>query len=200
MQQWAEGSFSAKQLKTIDIEQLLEREPIHINNKEIGYQIKQQRILVTGAAGSIGSEIVRQLIKYDPEMIILCDQAETPLHHLQLEIEALHPTCLCIPWLADITNETRMRELFTQYAPQYVYHAAAYKQVPMMEISPVEAIRNNVLGTQLLADLSVKYKVNRFVMISTDKAVNPSNVMGASKRLAEIYLLGLSSTQHLHGS
>lgn len=193
VQQWVDGSFSAKQLKTIKIEQLLERDSIKINNKEIGEQINHKRILVTGAAGSIGSEIVRQLVKYGPEMIIMCDQAETPLHHLQLSMEAIHPTTICIPYLADITNEVRMRDLFKQYAPQYVYHAAAYKHVPMMEISPVEAIRNNVLGTQILADLSIEFKVHRFVMISTDKAVNPSNVMGASKRLAEIYVQGLSN-------
>lgn len=197
VQQWVDGSFSAKQLKSVKIEQLLERDSIKINNKEIGEQIRHKRILVTGAAGSIGSEIVRQLVKYGPEMIVLCDQAETPLHHLQLALELIHPDTICIPYLADITNETRMRDLFKQFEPQYVYHAAAYKHVPMMEISPVEAIRNNVLGTQLLADLSVEFKVQRFVMISTDKAVNPSNVMGASKRLAEIYVQGLSN-QALH--
>jgi len=191
--QWVDGSFSAKQLQHIKIEQLLERDSIKIYNKEISEQIKYKRILVTGAAGSIGSEIVRQLVQYDPEMIVLCDQAETPLHHLQLELAELKSKVSCIPFLADITNESRMRELFRQFEPQYVYHAAAYKHVPMMEVSPVEAIRNNVLGTQIIADLSVANKVQRFVMISTDKAVNPTNVMGASKRLAEIYVQGLSS-------
>lgn len=199
VQQWVDGSFSAKQLKHIKIEQLLERDSIKINSKEIGEQVRNKRILVTGAAGSIGSEIVRQLIKYSPEMILLCDQAETPLHHLQLELQAIKTSTICIPYLADITNESRMKDLFGQFEPQFVYHAAAYKHVPMMEGSPIEAIRNNVLGTQLLADMSVSHKVQRFVMISTDKAVNPTNVMGASKRLAEIYVQGLSN-QPVHST
>ena len=194
---WNEGRFNSKQLQTIKIEDLLERDPIVINNNQIRNQIKGKRVLVTGAAGSIGSEIVRQLIPYHPELIILCDQAETPLHSLELELQERHAynkqgNVNCVPYLADITNEQRMEDMFTQFQPQYVYHAAAYKHVPMMELNPSEAVKNNVLGTKLISDLSVKHYVERFVMVSTDKAVNPTNVMGASKRLAEIYVQGLS--------
>ncbi len=189
---WTEGSFSSRQLRSINIEELLERDPIHINNNQIRAQIKGKRVLVTGAAGSIGSEIVRQLMHYSPELIVLCDQAETPLHTLELELQETGKTVNCISYLASITNEARMRQLFTSFKPHYVYHAAAYKHVPMMELCPTEAVRNNVLGTQLIANLANEYKVERFVMVSTDKAVNPTNVMGASKRLAEIYVQGLS--------
>ncbi len=189
---WTEGSFSSRQLRSINIEELLERDPIHINNNQIRAQIKGKRVLVTGAAGSIGSEIVRQLMHYSPELIVLCDQAETPLHTLELELQETGKTVNCISYLASITNEARMRQLFTSFKPHYVYHAAAYKHVPMMELCPTEAVRNNVLGTQLIANLANEYGVERFVMVSTDKAVNPTNVMGASKRLAEIYVQGLS--------
>ena len=189
---WNEGKFNSKQLQNIKIEDLLERDPIVINNNQIRTQIKGKRVLVTGAAGSIGSEIVRQLLAYHPELIILCDQAETPLHSLELELHERKTNVNCIPYLADITNEQRMEDMFTQFQPQYVYHAAAYKHVPMMELCPSEAVKNNVLGTKLIADLAVKHYVERFVMVSTDKAVNPTNVMGASKRLAEIYVQGLS--------
>jgi FlaA1/EpsC-like NDP-sugar epimerase len=189
---WTEGSFSSRQLRSINIEELLERDPIHINNNQIRAQIKGKRVLVTGAAGSIGSEIVRQLMHYSPELIVLCDQAETPLHTLELELQETGKSVNCISYLASITNEVRMRQLFTSFKPHYVYHAAAYKHVPMMELCPTEAVRNNVLGTQLIANLANEYGVERFVMVSTDKAVNPTNVMGASKRLAEIYVQGLS--------
>jgi FlaA1/EpsC-like NDP-sugar epimerase len=189
---WSEGKFNSKQLQNVKIEDLLERDPIVINNNQIRNQIKGKRVLVTGAAGSIGSEIVRQLIAYAPELIILCDQAETPLHNLELELQEKKHYVNCIPYLANITNEQRMEDLFNQFKPHYVYHAAAYKHVPMMELCPSEAVKNNVLGTQLMADLAVKHYVDRFVMVSTDKAVNPTNVMGASKRLAEIYVQGLS--------
>ena len=189
---WTEGSFSSRQLRSINIEELLERDPIHINNNQIRAQIKGKRVLVTGAAGSIGSEIVRQLMHYSPELIVLCDQAETPLHTLELELQEIGKSVNCISYLASITNEARMRQLFTSFKPHYVYHAAAYKHVPMMELCPTEAVRNNVLGTQLIANLANEYGVERFVMVSTDKAVNPTNVMGASKRLAEIYVQGLS--------
>ncbi|MFN9998718.1 MAG: UDP-N-acetylglucosamine 4,6-dehydratase family protein, partial [bacterium] len=189
---WINGQFSARQLQTLKIENLLEREPIKINNEEIGHQLKNKRILVTGAAGSIGSEIVRQLLKFEPQTIVLCDQAETPLHHLELELQDMHSKVNCVSFLGDVRNRDRMNDLFAQYEPHYVYHAAAYKHVPMMELCPQEAILTNVMGTRIIADLSVQYKVRRFVMVSTDKAVNPTNVMGASKRLAEAYV------QHLH--
>ncbi len=191
---WNHGTFSSKQLRTINIEELLERDVININNNQIRDQLKGKRILVTGAAGSIGSEIVRQLLNYYPEFIVLCDQAETPLHHLQLEIAETNTRINCIPFLASITNEVRMRDLFEQFKPQIIYHAAAYKHVPMMELCPIEAVRNNSIGTRIIADLSVENNVDRFVMVSTDKAVNPTNVMGASKRLAEIYVQGLTKS------
>jgi FlaA1/EpsC-like NDP-sugar epimerase len=194
---WAEGKFNSRQLQSIRIEDLLERDPIQINNNQIKSQIKGKRILVTGAAGSIGSEIVRQLIPYGPDVIILCDQAETPLHNLELELKENGTRINCVSYLADITNKTRMQKLFEEFEPQYVYHAAAYKHVPMMELCPTEAVRNNVIGVKVMADFAIQYKVERFVMISTDKAVNPTNVMGASKRMAEMYVQALSNQPDL---
>ncbi len=194
---WAEGKFTSRQLQSIKIEDLLERDPININNNQIKSQIKGKRILVTGAAGSIGSEIVRQLIPYSPELIVLCDQAETPLHNLELELLENGTRVNCVSYLADITNKSRMQNMFEEFKPQYVYHAAAYKHVPMMELCPTEAIRNNVVGVKIIADLSIQYNAERFVMISTDKAVNPTNVMGASKRMAEMYVQALSKQEGL---
>ena len=194
--QWADGSFAPKQLKNIRIEDMLEREPIVLDNEQIRQQVKGKRILVTGAAGSIGSEIVRQLSRFSPEMIILCDQAETPLHDLELEMKESGHAIQCIPYLTSVNHLPRMESLFEKFKPHHVYHAAAYKHVPMMEFNPMEAIKVNVLGTQQVADLSVKYGVDRFVMVSTDKAVNPTNVMGASKRLAEMYVQGLSAEKN----
>ena len=196
--QWSNGAFSAKQMKKIRIEDLLEREPIQIENQQLLQDIKGKRILVTGAAGSIGSELVRILNKLEPTILILCDQAETPLHEIELELNDQHSNVQCITYLTDINNKVRMAALFEKFKPHVVYHAAAYKHVPMMEFNPEEAIKVNALGTQLLADLAIQYKVERFVMISTDKAVNPTNVMGASKRLAEMYVQALST--HPHGT
>ncbi len=197
LDRWINGRFSAIQLQTIRIENLLEREPISISNDNIAEQIRGKKIIVTGAAGSIGSEIVRQLIKFHPGMLILCDQAETPLYQLELELRDTMAQTPCVFFLGDITDTGRMDEVFNLYKPQYVYHAAAYKHVPMMELSPSEAILTNAMGTKIMADLSVRYRVEKFVMVSTDKAVNPTNVMGASKRMAEIYV---QSLHHLSGS
>ena len=191
--QWSNGAFSVKQMKKIRIEDLLEREPIQIENEQLLQDTKGKRILVTGAAGSIGSELVRLLNRLEPSVIILCDQAETPLHNIELELNDYSSQVQCIPYLTDINNKVRMNSLFEKFKPHVIYHAAAYKHVPMMELHPEEAIKVNTLGTQILADLAIQHKVERFVMISTDKAVNPTNVMGASKRLAEMYVQGLST-------
>ena len=175
----------------IKIEDLLGREVINNNNPMIEQQLRDQVVLITGAAGSIGSEIVRQVALFKAKEIVLVDQAATPMHDLQLELEEKCPDVdvkLCI---GDITNFNRMNHIFSQYRPRYVFHAAAYKHVPMMENNPSEAIYTNVFGTKNIADLSIKYDVDKFVMISTDKAVNPTNVMGASKRIAEIYVQSL---------
>lgn len=182
------GELTPSQIQKLRIEDLLEREPIKINNRSIQQQLAGKRILVTGAAGSIGSEIARQLGKYSPQMIILNDQAETPLHELQLELEDLQRNQVYHAFIGDIRDKDRMEALFKTFKPHYVYHAAAYKHVPMMENHPVEAVRTNIMGTRLIARLAVAHGVENFVMISTDKAVNPTNVMGASKRIAEIYV------------
>jgi FlaA1/EpsC-like NDP-sugar epimerase len=196
--QWADGGFTPTQLKQIKIEDLLERDPIVLDNDQIRKQVRGKRILGTGAAGSIGSEIVRQLATFSPEMIVLCDQAETPLHDLELEMRESSHNVQYIPFLTSVNHLPRMEALFEKFKPHHVYHAAAYKHVPMMEFNPIEAVKVNVLGTQQVADLSIKYGVDRFVMVSTDKAVNPTNVMGASKRLAEMYVQGLSAEKNHH--
>ncbi|WP_276348737.1 nucleoside-diphosphate sugar epimerase/dehydratase [Daejeonella sp. JGW-45] len=188
---WINGQPTAKQLQNIKIEDLLEREPIEIHNDIIGDQLKGKRVLVTGAAGSIGSEIVRQIALFSPQMIILNDQSETPLHELQLELQENNLNNNFHSFIGDVRDNRRMELLFQTFKPHYVYHAAAYKHVPLMEHNPGEAVRTNVMGTKVVADLAVKYGVHKFVMISTDKAVNPTNVMGASKRIAEIYVQSL---------
>lgn len=192
LRDWVKGSIKVNQIKNIKIEDLLEREPIVIDDEIIDAQLKGKRILVTGAAGSIGSEIVRQVAKFNPQLIILNDIAESALHELQLELQDNNLCSNFIAFIGDVKNKTRMEYLFQTFKPHYVYHAAAYKHVPMMENNPSEAICTNVGGTKNIADLSVKYKVSRFVMVSTDKAVNPTNVMGASKRIAEIYIQSFS--------
>jgi FlaA1/EpsC-like NDP-sugar epimerase len=190
--EWNGPVISKKQLKDIQIEDLLPRAPIHINMREIASNIEGKRLLVTGAAGSIGSEIVRQVASFNPYSITLVDQAETPLHEIRLELQEkwreLHTEII----VADVSNKSRMEKVFSTTRPYYVFHAAAYKHVPMMEDNVSEAIQTNVLGTKIIADLSVKYNVQKFVMISTDKAVNPSNVMGCSKRICEIYVQSLA--------
>lgn len=186
------------QIKNIQIEDLLERKPIELDTKAIKNQIKKNTIFITGAAGSIGGEIAYQVATYKPYELVLIDQAETPMFDLGNKLKKEFPQIKMKCILADIRNFARMEEIFEQYQPQIVYHAAAYKHVPLMELNPVEAVATNVFGTKNLADLSIKYMVNKFVMISTDKAVNPSNVMGASKRIAEIYVQGLNAQSHLH--
>ncbi len=188
---WINGQLSSKQLQNIKIEDLLEREPIVIHNEIIFDQLRGKRVLVTGAAGSIGSEIVRQVAQFSPQMIILNDQSETPLHELHLELQENNLKNNFHSFIGDVRDNHRMELLFQTFKPHYVYHAAAYKHVPLMEHNPGEAVRTNVMGTKIIADLSVKYGVHKFVMISTDKAVNPTNVMGASKRVAEIYVQSL---------
>ena len=187
-------------VKEVQIEDLLGRDPIKINMQEIAAHLEGKRVLITGAAGSIGSEIMRQVAKFNPYQLILIDCAETPLHDLRLELKNKWSEIEAPTIVANITNKARMESIFAEYKPDYVFHAAAYKHVPMMEDNVSEAIQNNVLGTRTVADLAVKYGVRRFVMVSTDKAVNPSNVMGCSKRICEIYVQALARKIQKDGS
>jgi len=193
---WMGGKLQSTQIQNINIEDLLNRKTIQIDAEGIQQQLNQKRILITGAAGSIGSEIVRQLLKFETSLIILNDQSETALHDLYLELGDSHQVKNFHAFIGDVRDKKRMEHLFETYKPHYVYHAAAYKHVPLMEDNPSEAIKVNVMGTKIIADLSVKYGVRKFVMISTDKAVNPTNVMGASKRVAEVYVQSLNKTLH----
>jgi len=189
---WLKEGNEPPKMKEIKIEDLLERDPIVLDIEKISLALTGKCVMITGAAGSIGSELVRQIISFNPSHILLVDQAETPLYNLELELLAQNIKCDYSLLIADIANDITMENIFNSNQIHVVYHAAAYKHVPMMECNPEEAVRNNVLGTKIISDLAVKYKVEKFVMISTDKAVNPTNVMGASKRIAEIYTQSLN--------
>ncbi|SHG02359.1 nucleoside-diphosphate sugar epimerase/dehydratase [Pedobacter caeni] len=190
---WLKGRLKLSQLPDLKIEDLLQREPIHMDCEHIIAGLCGKRVLVTGAAGSIGSEIIRQVLKCNPDLLILCDQAESPLHEMQLEIEDNFPDSTCKFMIINIQNYGRLKNMFDTCRPEIIFHAAALKHVPMMEHNPSEAILTNVMGTKNLADLAVEYQVEKFIMISTDKAVKPTNVMGASKRIAEMYIQSLQN-------
>lgn len=195
VEKWVGGELSINQIREMNIEELLGREAIKINNPSIVKDIKGKRVCITGAAGSIGSELVRQVASYGPERIVLIDQAESPLYEIELEIKSISNVRV-IPYLADITNKSRIQSILEENRPEIIFHAAAYKHVPLMEGNPSEAIQCNIIGTKTMADLAVQFRVRKFVMISTDKAVNPTNVMGCSKRIAEVYVQSLNSKLH----
>ena len=196
---WENQKEISQKVKNIQIEDLLERKPIVLDNKSISKQLKDKTVLITGAAGSIGSEIVRQVLGFSPKVVVILDQAETPLHHMYLEMKSLDSNSKMHTVIADVRNKEAMNSVFKKYEPQVVFHAAAYKHVPLMEENPSQAILTNIEGTKILADLSCFYKVKKFVMVSTDKAVNPSNVMGASKRIAEKYVQSLQLKNNDNG-
>lgn len=193
VERWINGELSTAQFKSVNIEDLLERDPIILDKRMISRQVGGKRILITGASGSIGSEIARQLRFFRPEKIYLLDQAESPLYELEIELREKHKFTDFEIVVADVRNEVRMNNVFGTFRPHVVYHTAAYKHVPLMEDNPSEAVITNVGGTKIVADLSVKYGVEKFVFVSTDKAVNPTNVMGCSKRIAEIYVQSLNN-------
>jgi FlaA1/EpsC-like NDP-sugar epimerase len=193
---WVEGEFAMNQIHNVKIEDLLGREVIQMNNKRIGEEISGKVILVTGAAGSIGSEIVRQLIAYFPSKLVLVDQAESALYDLEYELAGKVPTNVqLIVNVADVSDTRRIAKIFKSHRPDIIFHAAAYKHVPLMENNPYEAIKTNVIGTRILAEMASEVGVEKFVMVSTDKAVNPTNVMGATKRLAEMYTQSMNQLE-----
>lgn len=191
---WIDGDLQVNQIKQVNIDDLLDRKQIFIDNPIVKREVNEKVILVTGAAGSIGSEISRQIASYTIQHLVLIDQAESALYDLQQELHQKGVKNFTV-LVADVRDKKRMREIFEEYRPQKVFHAAAYKHVPLMEDSPYEAVKINILGTKNIADLAIKYKADRFVMISTDKAVNPTNVMGATKRVAEMYISCVSKQQ-----
>ena len=199
LSEWSGQTLNRTQLKEIQIEDLLQRNPIEIDIHKVASHLEGKRVMITGAAGSIGSEIMRQVASFNPYKLILIDQAETPLHDIRLELQDRWRDIDAETIIADISNATRMEDIFREYKPQYIFHAAAYKHVPMMEDNVSESIQINVFGTRTLADLAVKYGAEKFVMISTDKAVNPTNVMGCSKRICEIYVQSLAKKLQKEG-
>ena len=199
LSEWSGQTLNRTQLKEIQIEDLLQRNPIEIDIHKVASHLEGKRVMITGAAGSIGSEIMRQVASFNPYKLILVDQAETPLHDIRLELQDRWRDIDAETIIADISNATRMEDIFREYKPQYIFHAAAYKHVPMMEDNVSESIQINVYGTRTIADLAVKYGAEKFVMISTDKAVNPTNVMGCSKRICEIYVQSLAKKLQQRG-
>ena len=192
-EEWdGKSDLSHRQLHEVDIEELLPREKIEVDMDAIGNMLRGKRILITGAAGSIGSEMSRQVAKFNPSELVLVDQAETPMHDVRLYMARNHNDLKVWTIVGSITNKEQMEQIFREHKPEYVFHAAAYKHVPMMEDNPAMAVQNNIFGTRVIADLAVKYGTKKFVMISTDKAVNPTNVMGCSKRICEIYCQSLN--------
>ena len=187
--------FAGMQLREVSVEDLLPRQEIKVDMDSVGAMLAEKRVLITGSAGSIGSEMVRQIAVYKPAKMMLIDQAETPQHDILLMMKKDYPEIDAEIVVTSISRATRMEVIFSSFKPDYVFHAAAYKHVPMMEPNPSEAVMNNIYGTKVIADLSVKYSVKKFVMVSTDKAVNPTNVMGCSKRICEIYVQSLNNTQ-----